>query len=357
MANHTREKTEEPRRTDQAGDPALDSSTWLAPFNSATFLSLQNAIGNRALGQLLKADMGQARPNGTGHAHTPATVQTKARDGEASAGAVATETPEPAAPAKPLIVNDDAKDLQPGQMRKSEFLDQLKTSVCSAAEDALRDTMWSAMGCPYVEKWFSHYAAQDSQHVERALRKYAPETARAGSASDYIPIVTERVRRGLSQWAETGEMTGVPEEFQQGEMPGMTLEGLVGGALSAIGSAIGSAASAIAGGIGSAVSSVGRALFKAHEGGEKDVGDPEAIRGQLGNGHSLDGGTRQRMEKAFGVGFGGVRVHTGAQAESLSEGMNARAFTVGNDIAFGAGEYSPGTLVGDALIAHELAHT
>ena len=36
--------------------------------------------------------------------------------------------------------------------------------------------------------------------------------------------------------------------------------------------------------------------------------------------------------------------------------MNARAFAVGNHIAFGSGEHKQGTLVGDALMAHELAH-
>jgi hypothetical protein len=36
--------------------------------------------------------------------------------------------------------------------------------------------------------------------------------------------------------------------------------------------------------------------------------------------------------------------------------LNARAFTVGSDVAFGSGEYKPGSLIGDALIAHELAH-
>src|SRR5262249_4390352 len=41
---------------------------------------------------------------------------------------------------------------------------------------------------------------------------------------------------------------------------------------------------------------------------------------------------------------------------SLSTRVNARAFTIGSDVAFGAGEYQPGTLIGDALIAHELAH-
>jgi hypothetical protein len=62
------------------------------------------------------------------------------------------------------------------------------------------------------------------------------------------------------------------------------------------------------------------------------------------------------MESAFGANFSSVRIHTDAKAQELSNDLNARAFTIGSDIAFGAGEYKPGTLVGDALIAHELAH-
>ncbi len=49
--------------------------------------------------------------------------------------------------------------------------------------------------------------------------------------------------------------------------------------------------------------------------------------------------------------------HTDSNASSVSNRVNARAFTVGNHVAFGGGEYKPGTLAGDALIAHELAHT
>ena len=51
-----------------------------------------------------------------------------------------------------------------------------------------------------------------------------------------------------------------------------------------------------------------------------------------------------------------MRTHTGNSAATLSDSLNARAFTVGNNIAFGSGEYKPGTLIGDALIAHEMAH-
>jgi hypothetical protein len=62
------------------------------------------------------------------------------------------------------------------------------------------------------------------------------------------------------------------------------------------------------------------------------------------------------MSSAFGYDFSGVRVHTDAKAGELSGQLNARAFTIGRDVAFAQGEYQPGTLIGDALIAHELAH-
>jgi hypothetical protein len=63
------------------------------------------------------------------------------------------------------------------------------------------------------------------------------------------------------------------------------------------------------------------------------------------------------MEAGLGERFGDVRVHTDARAARLAAGMSARAFTVGSDIAFGGGQPQPGTIVGDAILAHELAHT
>jgi Domain of unknown function (DUF4157) len=51
-----------------------------------------------------------------------------------------------------------------------------------------------------------------------------------------------------------------------------------------------------------------------------------------------------------------VRVHADSRAAELSTSLNARAFAIGNQVAFAAGEYRPGTSIGDALIAHELAH-
>jgi hypothetical protein len=298
---------------------------------------LQQSTGNQAMLELLGAGVVQRKAKGS-------------ESGAAESGPTPAPTP---ANAKMLIVDDEAKDVGPGQMRKSEFLSQLRTEVCSTAEDALRGTMWSSMGCPYIEKWLGHYGNQPSSHLERALRKYAPETASASTAREYIPLVTRRVRRGIEEWRSTGEVKDLPEEFAAGGMPGATVSGLMGGLLSAAGGAI----SGLVGGAGKALSSLGSMLFKHRDGVEAGgEADPEAVRSQLGTGQALDSSVQRRMQSAFGQDFAGVRVHTDAKARELSDGMNARAFTIGNDIAFGGEEYKPGTPVGDALIAHELAH-
>jgi hypothetical protein len=50
-------------------------------------------------------------------------------------------------------------------------------------------------------------------------------------------------------------------------------------------------------------------------------------------------------------------VHTDSEAAASAHALNARAYTVGQHIAFGHGHYQPHTPVGQYLIAHELAHT
>jgi hypothetical protein len=76
-----------------------------------------------------------------------------------------------------------------------------------------------------------------------------------------------------------------------------------------------------------------------------------------------DAGSRvpPRVADAAGqLGLGdvsGVRVHADADAAARASHVGARAFAIGQDVYFGAGEYQPGTERGDALIGHELAHT
>ncbi|MBA4175720.1 MAG: hypothetical protein C0505_04045 [Leptothrix sp. (in: Bacteria)] len=66
---------------------------------------------------------------------------------------------------------------------------------------------------------------------------------------------------------------------------------------------------------------------------------------------------RQFMEPRFGADFGAVRLHADGEAAALSQRLQARAFTVGEHIYFGRGQFNPETSAGRELIAHELAHT
>lgn len=75
-----------------------------------------------------------------------------------------------------------------------------------------------------------------------------------------------------------------------------------------------------------------------------------------GGGSALASDVRESIEPRFGRGFGRVRIHTGNPAASVAREVNARAFTVGQDIVFGQGEFSPRTPGGLRLLAHELTH-
>ena len=62
------------------------------------------------------------------------------------------------------------------------------------------------------------------------------------------------------------------------------------------------------------------------------------------------------MEPRFDQDFSRVRVHTDSKAAETARAVNAQAFTVGQDVVFGAGQYAPDTHGGRRLLAHELAH-
>jgi hypothetical protein len=75
-----------------------------------------------------------------------------------------------------------------------------------------------------------------------------------------------------------------------------------------------------------------------------------------GGGQPLSPAIRKRMEPKLGTDLSGARVHTGDKSAKAAQGLSARAFTVGSDVHFNAGEYAPGTKEGDRLLAHELTH-
>jgi hypothetical protein len=73
-------------------------------------------------------------------------------------------------------------------------------------------------------------------------------------------------------------------------------------------------------------------------------------------GRPLDSSVRAAFEPRFGTSFADVRLHEGAEVDEAARSIRARAFTIGRDVAFAAGEYAPATAEGGHMLAHELAH-
>src|SRR5829696_4484536 len=94
---------------------------------------------------------------------------------------------------------------------------------------------------------------------------------------------------------------------------------------------------------------------QAHDPG-KTAAPPIVHRVLHSSGQSLDSATRAFFEPRFGHDFSHVRIHTDAKAAESAAAVGARAYTVGRDIVFGAGLFSPNSRSGQELLAHELTH-
>jgi hypothetical protein len=104
------------------------------------------------------------------------------------------------------------------------------------------------------------------------------------------------------------------------------------------------------------------------EGTREALGAPHAEAGSPGKrtltgldagseGAALPTGPRGRFEASLGADLANVRVHDGAASQAAATQLGARAFAVGRDIHFAAGQLQPDTPAGLHLLAHEVAHT
>ncbi|MEP6862827.1 MAG: DUF4157 domain-containing protein [Deltaproteobacteria bacterium] len=193
-----------------------------------------------------------------------------------------------------------------GQMRKSEFLTTLRDRLMDTVDAEFRPHGRSGRDCPYILRTIALYANRSVESLMRLIRAYAHPSASA-DVQQLIAAVVQRTRTVARRIAARQ----FPFAQAMTETPGASLP--------------------------------------SH--------DPGVIRSQLGPGQALDATTRSRMERSFGATFASVRVHDDSTASRFSTALGARAFTIGQDIAFGSGQYVPGTPQGRRLIAHELAHT
>jgi hypothetical protein len=81
-----------------------------------------------------------------------------------------------------------------------------------------------------------------------------------------------------------------------------------------------------------------------------------AVPRHLSRGTAIKPETRARYEAGLHLSLADVRVHTDQPAAASAASLDAKAYTVGREIVFGAGRYRPGSVEGERLLAHELAH-
>jgi hypothetical protein len=90
--------------------------------------------------------------------------------------------------------------------------------------------------------------------------------------------------------------------------------------------------------------------------GAPDAAPPSVHNVLRSSGQPLDTATRAFMEPRFGQDFGAVRIHADGAAHASARDVSARAYAVGPNIVFGAGQYDQSSAGGRHLIAHELTH-
>lgn len=219
-----------------------------------------------------------------------------------------------ATPTAPRIVGDEATAAAGTQMRRSEFLVRLRETVTQAAAAALGPE-WSADDCPYIERWFAEHAGDDPAALDRMARRYTGLQA-PDRAADYLEPIAQRLTVGIQRWRAGQDIAGE----------------LASAGLSA-------AAKAVAG---------------FNPGSARD--GAASVAGELGPGRPLEAKVAAVASEAWGTSLDQVRIHTEPSAAAAADRLDARAFAVGPHIGFAADAYQPGTPVGDAIIAHELAH-
>ena len=272
-----------------------------------SFLHLQEAIGNGGAARLLGSLAGSGAHAARAHRAPPARVLV-AQHLRPAIGRAWEDRRQ-----RPRLIVPDGAEPGPGQIARAAFISTIAEAARQAAEEGLVEIGQTARDCPLIEHYTRLYTQRSAARLEADVLRYVPAARLARSAEDYIAAASAHVRASVLEWIRTGDLVGLPRG-----LPGSELAAAI------------------------------------HRTG---TSNPAAVRTRLGEGRPLGGAARSRMERAFRTNLGEVRIHTDEAAAREAHAQNARAFAVGSHIAFGRDEYRPGSIVGDALLAHEVAHT
>lgn len=221
--------------------------------------------------------------------------------------------------------------------------------------------IWLSAGIEYYSLMHTHVSRSQSGRRERpendaelqsskaeAVQRQAPEVTRrqslvqaklsVGPADDVYEreadAVADRVVRSLAAPSMMSAAADSGERVRRSAMPVSNITKIAPGA-----------------------GRVRRFATVGVDGGELDADTDAAISASRGGGKAMGQDVRRKMEGAFGADFGGIRIHEGSKASELNNRIQAKAFTVGNDIYFRDGAPDASSRDGQHLLAHELTHT
>ncbi|MDQ3367188.1 MAG: DUF4157 domain-containing protein [Myxococcota bacterium] len=231
-----------------------------------------------------------------------------------------------------------------GQLGKLEILEQARTALSELVDQEMGIT-GNAAACPYIQQWFSKHMLRSAAEIERIAVRYSG-LRDPRHAQDYIAPILKRVRAAITAF-QAGGIAAIKGDIAAAGLGAEASEGAPGATAIPTTPQVQKIEA----------SESGLDEQTADEARSGRGGAPQAVVAGLGEGEHLDPSTATRMGSALGRDVARVRVHRGAEATQLTRNANARAVAIGQDIAFAPNQYQPGTAMGDALLAHELAHT
>lgn len=239
-----------------------------------------------------------------------------------------------AADALGLILPEGAAPAM-GQERLRDFLARLRPALEQAVNEALAGTGRTATACPWIDYYLDYFAARSVEHGREIARRWLHGRVPAG-LEELRAALAQRAAQGARAWVETGRVPETPPDIPR---PGPAELAPYAGSR-----AVGSGP--------------GWTMLRSALPGADDAVPSAALAAAstLGSGVPVAAPIRTRAEASYGTSLGRVRIHADSMGARVADAAHARAVTFGDDIAFGSGWYRPGTLRGDALIAHELAH-
>lgn len=221
----------------------------------------------------------------------------------------------------PILVDNDA-EVASGQITRRSFLEKVHATVVSVGDERLARVGRSTQDCPYIQHWLARCETYSAPALEQLVHLVARPRTR--SVDGYLDAIAATAAERVDGWI-AGERPDSPESFEH------------------------------------AVSQLDIAEpVQLKQDSTLPKGDsrlPTRTIGRLGPGQAFTGAARQQMESGFGASFGDVRIHTDSAAGRVARERGALAVTVGRHVVFAPGRYQLDTLDGQALLAHELAHT